>query len=205
MGIRISVWWARYIFFFVWAAMVRRWFFFLSTLLLLLCSIFVRVSFGLCCMFHNAGVSLVLFVSLVRFLVSLIASRYSMPMQNNTHSRGQTYMYIKFRVINKRTNERTYVRTHHSIHKWIWIIKKSARTEYIFFQYTHAKNEQTFLLFRHRQLFGCMGKTLVDIFFHFYPLIQLWVVGVCPTTIALASKKYSSRLSIQTQFFNSTN
>lgn len=57
---------------------------------------------------HHSGIlcavcfhllSAILFVSLVRFLVSLIASRYSMPMQNSAHTHSLTITYTHiFRI-----------------------------------------------------------------------------------------------------------
>lgn len=102
MGIRISVWWVRccvvcsYIVYAGWCCCCwnpARYFDLFFFPLYSVSTIHSGI-LSVVCMFHL--LSAILFVSLVRFLVSLIASRYSMPMQNNTHIRGQTYMYIKF-------------------------------------------------------------------------------------------------------------
>lgn len=81
--------------------------------------------------------------------------------------------------------------------------KKNQTNRIYFFSntYTRAKNEQKYFFsrFHHRQLFAVCEKLGGNFFSH--TVIQLWVVGVCPTTIALASKKYSSRLSNSNTIF----
>lgn len=81
--------------------------------------------------------------------------------------------------------------------------KKTKRTEYIFFPiHTHAQKTSKNTFF-HVFIIGSSSlyaKNLVEIFFS-HTVIQLWVVGVCPTTMALASKKYSSRLSNSNTIF----
>lgn len=113
--------------------------------------------------FCIARVSLVLFVSLVRFLVSLIASRYSMPMQNNTHSRGQTYMYIKFRVINKRTN----VRTNTPFHTQMNMNYKKKRTNRIYFFPIHTRKKRANIFtFPSSSALRLYGKNFGGYFFY---------------------------------------